>query len=171
METRLDRLGADATVNNIIRSARATANSFREPRQGDLIRFSQTLSVRNEGRHEAEWINDHLDGVTSVGRCTVVPLWLNPTARIESMLYCDRRILHVDHDRHKRSAKVCGKQRESGPAITRPRVVRRGNRESGLANGEADPCWTARTAITPKHLLRTHNVAIKWPSSLNIGNA
>ena len=29
METRLDRTGVDATANNIIRTARATARSFR----------------------------------------------------------------------------------------------------------------------------------------------
>ena len=27
-------------------------DSFRKPRQGDLILFSQILSIRNEGRHE-----------------------------------------------------------------------------------------------------------------------
>ena len=54
--TRLDRLGADATVNNIIRSACATARSFRKSRQGDLIFFSQILSVRNEGRHEITYL-------------------------------------------------------------------------------------------------------------------
>ena len=54
METRLDRAGVDAAANNIIRTARATARSFREPRQGDLILFSQILSIRNEGRHETK---------------------------------------------------------------------------------------------------------------------
>ena len=52
METRLDRTGVDATANNIIRTARATARFFRKPRQGDLILFSQISSIRNEGRHE-----------------------------------------------------------------------------------------------------------------------
>ena len=50
METRLDRTGVDATANNIIRTARATAESFRKPRQGNLIFFSQISSIRNEGR-------------------------------------------------------------------------------------------------------------------------
>ena len=52
METRLDRTGVDATANNIIRTARATARFFRKPRQGDLILSSQISSIRNEGRHE-----------------------------------------------------------------------------------------------------------------------
>jgi branched-chain amino acid transport system substrate-binding protein len=32
-------------------------DSFREPRQGDLILFSQILTVRNEGRHEVAAAN------------------------------------------------------------------------------------------------------------------
>jgi len=66
--TRLNRLGADATVNNIIRSACATARFFPQSRQGDLILFSQILSVRNEGRHEGlggsftDAAQDHLRG-------------------------------------------------------------------------------------------------------------
>jgi hypothetical protein len=50
--TRLNRLGADATVNNIIRSARATARFFPRTAPGRFDSFSQMLSVRNEGRHE-----------------------------------------------------------------------------------------------------------------------
>src|SRR6202035_2182644 len=32
-------------------------DSFRKPRQGDLILFSQISSIRNEGRHEGAVIN------------------------------------------------------------------------------------------------------------------
>ena len=52
METRLDRRGADAAANNIIRSARATAGFFPQTAPGRFDLFSQILSVRNEGRHE-----------------------------------------------------------------------------------------------------------------------
>ena len=52
METRLDRTGVEAAANNIIRTARATAKFFRKQRQGDLILFSQILSIRNDGRRE-----------------------------------------------------------------------------------------------------------------------
>ena len=51
METRLDRTGVDATANNIIRTARATARFFPQTAlQGDLILFLvQISSIRNEG--------------------------------------------------------------------------------------------------------------------------
>src|SRR5580693_8851325 len=52
VETRLDRTGVDATANNIIRTARATARFFPQTAPGDLILFSQISSIRNEGRHE-----------------------------------------------------------------------------------------------------------------------
>ena len=39
-----------ATANNIIRTARATTDFFRKPRQGGLILFSQIWPIRNEGQ-------------------------------------------------------------------------------------------------------------------------
>jgi hypothetical protein len=35
------------------------ADSFRKPRQGDLILFSQISSIRNEGRHEMRGFKEH----------------------------------------------------------------------------------------------------------------
>jgi hypothetical protein len=39
-------------------------DSFRKPRQRDLILFSQISSIRNEGRHECEdWLKDRIGTV------------------------------------------------------------------------------------------------------------
>jgi hypothetical protein len=59
--TRLNRPGVDATANNIIRSARATARFFPQIAPSHWILFSQILSIRNEGSHELETLNRRIN--------------------------------------------------------------------------------------------------------------
>src|ERR1700722_4689947 len=61
-------------------------DSFRKPRQGDLILFSQISSIRNEGRHEA--------GVSSSGYYAWIKRRPSQRAETDTMLIAEIRVAH-----------------------------------------------------------------------------